>query len=275
MAINKLNSISEILPEHVIETGGSRPVRLFCSDLNHYVCKYFTGAGPAYSLFNEYIAASFLKLWSLPVPDFAFVVVRRDHVQYSGLPYHYFNAPCFGSLALSLVKDVDKFFMSLPQFRKESDLALTDFLRIGLFDIWLSNEDRNFNNFNLLYDITGKRFVPIDHVQCFNGNNLDKGPSIITDNESVLSSPLIKQLFSRTLQTNLAGFRITLETEFRTNIDTCHANLQEIFRQLPDEWQLDIPSLSSRLNYLFTDTWISQCLSAFNFYFQQANNHKS
>ena len=78
MSILKLFSISEITPDDCLQTKGSHPIWVFCNDMNHYICKYFTGKGPAYSLFNEYIASAFLKLWKLPVPEFAFVSVKKE-----------------------------------------------------------------------------------------------------------------------------------------------------------------------------------------------------
>jgi hypothetical protein len=76
------------------------------------------------------------------------------------------------------------------------------FLKIGLFDIWMSNEDRHYENFNLLYNLKEKRYVPIDHAMCFNSGNLDKAPSLIGNNESILTSPFVNRFFYRPLQQN-------------------------------------------------------------------------
>jgi hypothetical protein len=84
--VKYLKSIKEILPEDCFATGGSKPVKVFCNDWNDYVCKYFTGKGFASGLFNEYLATSFLKLWNVNVPDFAFVRVQKDHLDVSALP---------------------------------------------------------------------------------------------------------------------------------------------------------------------------------------------
>jgi len=78
MKINELHSITEIKPEHCYQTRGSRPVRALCNDLNYYVCKYHTSSGFPYHLFNEYLAACFLQIWQLPVPEFAFVKIKKE-----------------------------------------------------------------------------------------------------------------------------------------------------------------------------------------------------
>lgn len=76
--IKYLQSITEIKAEHCYDTRGSQPVRVFCSDFNYYVCKYHKrGSGFASGLFNEYMAACFLKTWKLSVPDFAIVTINN------------------------------------------------------------------------------------------------------------------------------------------------------------------------------------------------------
>ena len=185
MNVKQLHSISEIKPEDCFQTGGSRPVKVFCSDMEYYVCKYFQGTGPAYSLFKEFIASAFLKIWQLPVPAFAFIRIKEEHIVQTGYPKHWFEKPAAGSLYLGHCKEVDKFFIQLPSLPKDQIDTYGTFLRTGLFDIWVSNEDRNFNNTNLLFDPAKRIFIPIDHVQIFNGNNMDKKSDLITKEESI------------------------------------------------------------------------------------------
>ena len=81
-----------------------------------------------------------------------------------------------------------------------------DLLKIAFFDLWFANEDRNWNNFNLLTHPVKKGFeiVPIDHGACFNTTSFSNQHPLfqIADNESLISSdefrklvkPLIKNL---------------------------------------------------------------------------------
>ncbi len=269
-----LKSIREIIPEDCYTTGGSRPVKVFCQDWNEYICKYLTGNVPASSLFNEYIAATFLKLWELKVPDFAFVQVQRDHLTWVNFPYHYFKIPCFGSLFNSSYKEIDKFFLEFPFPNEHLKKLVTQYLKIGLFDIWLSNEDRNFGNMNLLFDLDNDDFIPIDHVQIFNGNNLDKPPVQITENESILTAPFMSKNFLRTLQQNKEDIRTTFTREFEKDITLCHESLDEILQNVPPEWGVDPFITKSYLNHYFSKNWQAETLSAFFTFTQYALNRK-
>ncbi|NOX48755.1 MAG: hypothetical protein GXO89_17435 [Chlorobi bacterium] len=272
--IKHLISISEITQEDCYQTKGSRPVKVFCSDMEHYVCKYFMGVGPAFSLFNEYIAAAFLRVWGQKVPETAFVKVKEVHVPKSGYPYHWFDKVCFGSFFLGDFKEVDKFFIENPAIKKDEYATYHSFLMLGLFDLWVSNEDRHFENTNMLYDILDGFFIPIDHVQIFNGNNLDKEPYLINEDESILSSPLLNRLFSRTLQHELKNMYSSIENDFRNYVQNCHIGLDDMLGQLPDEWQLDVNYLKSRLAYLFSEDWCTKCIKIFRSIIQRTLNNK-
>ncbi len=269
-----LQSIKDILPEDCIHTQGSRPVKVLASDINDYVCKYYTGTGSANSLFNEYLAAQFLKIWGLKVPDFQFVRIIQEHLKQLSFPFHYFDYPCFGSLYNGDLKELDRFFVDLTIPKELLDSLLKEFLKIGLFDIWLSNEDRHFENMNLMYDIDNKIFVPIDHVQIFNSDTLDREAAQLTDSDSILTSGFMTGLFSRTLQQNFRNIRLTIENEFARDIKLCHDHLEDILSQVPLEWNIDAHFIISRLELFFSDAWHDKCMTSFNTFVQLAINHK-
>ncbi len=264
----RLYSIAEITENDCYRTGGSKPVRVLCNDFKFYICKYFPGEGPSYSLFNEYIAACFLKVWHLPIPHFAIIQIQNQHIQQIRFPFHFFERPCFGSLFNNKLTLVDKFYTMLSFPRKEIRKITESFLKIGLFDIWLSNEDRNFNNYNLLFDSTENLFIPIDHVQIFNGNNLDKEPYLISSEESILTAPLTEHLFSQSLQQNPQLLRSIVEIDFERNIRECHVGLEQILNNSPPEWRIDKKFVRSRLSVFFSESWIKECKLTYNLYLQ-------
>lgn len=263
MKVNYLHSITEIKSEHCYQTKGSKPIRVLCDDLNFYVYKYHIGSGFPFSLFNEYLAACFLQIWQLPVPDFAFVAIDKSHVELTTYPYHYFENICFGSKFMGSYKEVDKIFLETTLLKKENISARDSFLKTALFDIWLCNEDRHFENFNLLYDLKSDVFVPIDHVCCFNSSNLDKAACLISSNESILASPFFNRFFDRNLQTKFNEIRLSIIEEFKTNVKLCHENLESILAQTPVNWTPDPSFLKTRLKYFFSEEWIKQCLDHF------------
>lgn len=275
MNIKLLNSIAELTAADCLQTNGSKPLRVLCSDFNYYICKYFKGVGPAYSLFNEFIASKFLFISGIAAPEFSLVNVSTHHTAVTNLPYSYFDIPCFGSKKLDNVQEADSFLAELAFSSAEYDNARISFLDIALFDIWLSNEDRTQNNYNLLFDYVNNIFVPIDHVQIFSGNNLDKEPVLITFDESIINSMLFAKIFSRILQTNIQNLRSDTTTKFQLNCHKCHENLPGILQDLTPEWRLDKEYLAARMSYLFTDEWISGCINTFNEFLQISFNHKS
>jgi hypothetical protein len=269
MDINYLYSITEIQKEHCYETRGSRPVRVLCNDINYYICKYSYGSGFPFQLFNEYLAGCFLKTWQLPVPDFAFVSIKKEHIKQTGYPYHYFEKPCFGSKYMGEYIEVDKFFLSDHLNKKVSEAGVYCFLKIALFDIWMCNEDRHFDNLNLLYDIIHNQFVPIDHAFCFNSANLDKELYLITDNESILNTPFLNRFFNRDLQHKSDEIRLQIIKEFDNDVNYCRQNLDKYLAGITPEWRPDIFYLKSRLQFLFSDTWIKECRNLFTRLFSQ------
>ncbi len=261
--MEELHSITEIKQEDCYETKGSRPVRVLCNDLNYYVCKYHSDKGFPFTLFNEYLAVCFLKIWKLQVPEFAFVRIKREHIHQINYPYHYFENICFGSKYMGEFKEVDKLFLETPRIRKENINARDTFLRIGLFDIWLCNEDRHYENFNLMYNLKSDQFVPIDHVCCFNSLTLDKEPYLISTNESILSTPFLSRFFSRTLQTNNNEIRLKVIEEFNFNVNRCHEELDNILANMPLAWESNVTYLKSRLDFLFSEPWVRSCSEYF------------
>ncbi|MEZ4723008.1 MAG: HipA family kinase [Flavobacteriales bacterium] len=73
-------------------------------------------------------------------------------------------------------------------------------LRIALFDIWTSNEDRNHNNYNLLMTMASGAYdwVVIDHGEAFNSNNaMQHGLTTLTYHDSILQSELYHLIFQK------------------------------------------------------------------------------
>ena len=268
MEIKVLNSIAQLTAADCLQTSGSKPLRVLCDDFNYYICKYFRGVGPAYSLFNEFIASRFLSISKIEAPEFALVNLNSHHAKVANLPKICFEIPCYGSRKMDHVQEVDSFFSGLSFSSAKASYAGYTFLQVALFDIWLSNEDRRHDNFNMLFDYSHYKFIPIDHVQIFNGNNLDKEPELITFDESIINSMLFVKLFSRILHDEIQGLRLQTINHFKQNCHKCYENLPDILQTLPPQWRLDKEYLAARMTYLFTDEWIKRSINTFNEFLQ-------
>ncbi|NOZ35663.1 MAG: hypothetical protein GXO80_10245 [Chlorobi bacterium] len=259
-----LNSISPV--NKVYETSGSKPVKIQCDDLNFYVCKYNTAHGSkANKLFREYIGACFIKEWDLSVPDFSFVKIPEEHISnIDGLQPFYFKNICFGSKFDANYKEVDKFLSFIQSKDKKKFVNKFDYLKIALFDIWTSNEDRNYNNFNLMTDVENDyNFIPIDHEMIFNTGNLDKGLYLISIEESIIGTPLTKKLFSS--KELFGNSKLNdMEENYYLCINNCKEKLNVILQNTPDDWLIDINSEKELLlKELFNSKWLKDVFNEF------------
>lgn len=259
-------SITIIKKENVFNTRGSYPVLVHCDDLSFYVVKYKRNQ-KATNLFNEYIGASFLKLWDLATPDFELINVKKEHVPaglHPNISPDYFRATCFGSKFSRSYDDVSEILKESPQVWKEQFIHKNELLLIALFDIWIANEDRNINNANLMYDLSsGNRFIPIDHQHIFNSSNLENGLSQLTDNESILSLQTLQQLFKKKEIQN-KKLVVDAKNKYYFYVDECQKKLIEIFKEIPKDWNIDTQYYVELLeNQIFNEKWIENCWENF------------
>lgn len=263
--MKEIRSISS--PEKVFDTNGSKPALILCNDLDFYVCKYNRNHGTeAKKLFHEFLAASFAKLWKLAVPDFNIVLVDPRHIEgHDYLQPVFFRTPCFGSKYNNQLSEIDEFYGERMASLKKTFAYRYEFLKIALFDIWLANEDRNFNNYNLLIDIENQnRFVPIDHDAIFNTGNLDKGLELLSDNETLISTDITRHLFtSKELRSKKYLEEIRKDYYICTSV--CKTKLTQILSGIPIEWNINIAEYHNLLqNYLFNDLWVKRCFVNFS-----------
>ena len=139
-----------------------------------------------------------------------------------------------------------------------------------MFDIWLSNEDRNFNNSNLFIDFEKSDeiyFWVFDHGEIFNSNSIQHGTYTITEDESIIKTELANILFKK-------GQKLTetvdnLVENFYLCISECEKNLVQILNLIPAEWGIDINELEKNIRKeLFTKEWLEECEQTFRSFIQ-------
>lgn len=233
---DKRISITEI--SRVIKTDGSLPVVVMADDFEDYVCKY----DQANKLINEYIGYKFLEAWELYLPQVAFVYIRPEHIKQeflqNRLQRYHFQKPCFALRFEDNAIDVNAFLLGLKgdynELAKFSNRL--DILKIALFDLWIANNDRNGNNFNLLVvsEQNKYRICPIDHSDIFDGRRLGNELAQLTQEDSILSSELAK-VFT-TNKTLVDAYIQDLLSKFYTFVANCGDILHDIVHDLPEEW---------------------------------------
>jgi hypothetical protein len=256
-----LHTIQEA--HRMFDTAGSRPLLVSCDDFNDWVCKY--DQFPKY-LFNEVIASEFAKLWGINVPKTALIKVKNEHIpydKYPGLQPAFFEKECFGSLYLKNTKEIDLSIVSLFREKSFRDKIhqKSDFLKIALFDLWLANEDRNHNNYNLLLHYAPDNmyfFYAIDHVNIFNSSFLNYGIAELTEDDSVIKTELAKLLFGRIRK--LTKIVDNLVENFYLCTQDCESNLDVILDLIPVSWAINRAEIKAKMQqHLFSDEWKKQC----------------
>ncbi|NJL76552.1 MAG: hypothetical protein HC892_17575 [Saprospiraceae bacterium] len=233
MTTPTLYSIAALKPEDVIHTG-AKPVRAFCNNMNYYLVKH-EKIGVS-QLLNEYIAASFLRIWELNTPCFAFVTIKTEHIPlglHEDVQPHFFKKPCFGTRYERNWGEVDKVAEKMAFQQKHLFTQKLGLLKIALFDLWVANEDRNANNYNLLLASEAQyRFIPIDHQAIFNYDNLENELMPLTEPDSLLSSPMVDYLFSKK-ELNQAS--AALQLDYFECVQSCGEQLENILSGIPKE----------------------------------------
>jgi hypothetical protein len=258
--LQTLNSIQTASKQYAT---GDRPVLVLCSDMHEYVCKHAMG-GNGMNLLCEYVAASFLKIWQLPVPDFAFIKLNYEHVRPLNISEHLVSKTCFGSRFNRYAQELT-LFTDEPDINKQK--AYIDnkdqLLKIALFDLWLANEDRNFNNTNLLIDVRNNySFVPIDHSAILNSREFYSKVSILTENECLIDTEIFNKLFPKKI------FSRTCINELKKYFYLCtlqsKKSFHEILEQIPVDWEQGRQVLEQKINKeIFTPDWEESVIQTF------------
>lgn len=253
--------------ETMFETGDN-PILVTCTDFSDWVCKH--GRLQSRPLFHELMGSRFAQLWNLRTPPISLIEVSPDHLSQDYLNIvqpAFFRKPCFGSSYI-----VDGNILNdtwLPSFRKASFRKKlknkNDLLKIGLFDLWLGNDDRHQGNMNLLLDQVRPKelyFTVFDHGAIFNTGTLSRGLVLLSEDETIISSQFSRLLFGRL--NNLSQIVDNIVEDFYLCVDRCEDNLGDILNDIPDEWGLDIADLEALMReHLFNDEWFGSCETHF------------
>lgn len=266
--MKRLYSIKSI--EKVFHTG-EEPVLVTCNDHNSYICKYTRYSGSANKLVCELMGALFAKQWMLNTPETAIVKVKQEHVPYS-MSGSFFSKPILGSLQYSNVVDITP--TTIPLINPNDKLC-RQVMQIALFDIWLSNEDRNANNANLMYDMVNDNIIAIDYGCCFNTATFDCPLSLLTESESILCSDLFTHLAGRTPHERILQVAdILLNVDFPSYLHDCKVGLviaqwdEDTNTELgcdyiPSAWNIDRTRLINKIEEVLSDEWVARVKDGF------------
>lgn len=250
-----LHSIQNI--EKVYDTG-DKPVLVECNDLNSYVCKHNNGRTPAKKLFVEWISHGLLNGIEIALAKREIVHVKEEHTLKSGIcqPIFFKDMPLFATRFLNEALEWSQFNL------KDKKLIINkkDLIKIAVFDLWMANEDRSFNNFNLLTHPTenGLEIVPIDHGACLNSlmfsdqnrlQSLSYNESLIdTEEFRILVKPILKSMKDA--------------DEFIESLYVCMPALKKIYDEqviaIPKQWKIPKSFSDDLKDNLFHKEWLNE-----------------
>lgn len=272
MAIYPIKHITATSLKEELKTTGNSPIKVIGSDYNMYVAKNSKNKNPATDIINEVLAHYFLTLWQIPTPDIALININPEHLltEYSAANHrpHYYNKQVFGSKWVSNSVDGSIFF----EINKKKDYDKFHnpeiIFEIGLFDIWVENDDRKPTNNNLLFQpINGKQhIIPIDHSFIFsslNYDNLNPDTFCPIDNENIFVSNLGNSL--KRFKKKNKNWQATDREKFYICIENCKENYTNIVQNVPVNWGFTESNQLKLYDFLFNDNRNKQVFEEYEY----------
>lgn len=248
MEIVRLYSIKNIEKQYGT---GDLPVLVTCSDLKAYICKYMRSSSAAYRLASELIGAYVASKWDIPSPSIAFVSIQQVHWSNVFSP-HSLTAPAIGYAWQDGVIDITP---TTYKAVKQSKEVLGQLLKIALMDFWMANEDRTFNNANLLYNAQKECLISIDYGGILNTSTFDYPIQQLTVSDSILYADLFRHLSSALPVDDVFCAAEALHDYYVKSILACDSIADEVIEVIPKEWKVAEDILRIKLSQLFENDW--------------------
>lgn len=259
MAVNSIIHITATSLKEELHTTGNSPIKVIGSDYNMYVAKNSKNKNPATDIINEVLAHYFLTLWEVPTPNIALITIDPAHLlpEYSNNHRpHYYNNAIFASQWIN--NSVDSSIMFEINKKKDYDKFNNPeiLFKIGLFDIWVENDDRKPTNHNLLFQtINGKQnIIPIDHSFIFstmNYSDLDPATFSPIENENIFVSSLGASL-KRYKKKNKKWQPINRDY-FYLCLQNCKQEYANVVANIPPSWGFTADHQTKLYDFLFDD----------------------
>ena len=250
-----------------IATDGHSPLVVKHSNKS-WIVKSSLGQRTQYYLANEVICSFLLQIWGFYIAPVSFVIIENHLLQNYKLKYNkaiYYKNTCVGIELLENATEINGLLdKSIDEIPIDFDDPLS-LLKLGLFDIWVENDDRKPSNANLLiFENAAKTLtlLPIDHAFTFNSEahrNLNPEWISSTYNQSILNTRLAQTIAKK--QRNFIENDVKMF--FFEQIKHCEAHFDDIISSIPAEWQLNQQDFAQLKAFLFNETRNNNIISEF------------
>jgi len=241
-----------------IRTNGNSPLKIVGDDYEMYVVKNSKSKNPPTDIINEVLCYYFLKCWDLPVAKAALMDVNSELLLPEYSAHHhklYYQQPVFASHWIDYAIEANQFFKIHRKTDKDRFLNPFDLFKIGLFDIWVENDDRKPTNQNLLFRPVNEKveIVPIDHSFVFSSMTYKSlAPDLFAPiaNDNILITDLAESLKPYKTQEKDKAIKND-RNNFYLCISRCQDNFDHIIKTLPSEWNFKQRDADRLSNFLF------------------------
>jgi len=243
-----------------INTIGNEPLRLICDDYETYFVKNHKLISPATSMINEVLCHFLLKLWNINTPEIALITLEAETIREDYGSRHkplYYDRLAFGSKEFEGSFDISQFVEIKGKVDFKKYYRAEMFAHIGLFDMWVDNEDRGPELKNLmLFEDEGRfNFLAIDHAAAFRSGAYDTlkkyNEFYSTEDNFLLQSQFFKGL-KRFLKADKEWLRKE-EEKYYLCISRCEREFPEMALQIPPEWGFTKELQTLVSDFLFND----------------------
>lgn len=230
---------------HKYKTGGHSPYLVLTNDYQKYVLKAINNKHDKHSLIKEFLCTQLLQLWGITACQAAILTIHEDIKKYLNSFQQEQNSH-FGSLFIEDAVDAQGLISnSCSKITNLEDLVL-----IGLFDIWVENDDRKPENHNLILAPSDSylNIIPIDHAYTFASLDflsINSEHLSFSYNDSILLSPMGQKAVKNWRN------KSSLKNQFYSAIDRCHSNFSAICSSLPADYCLNEDEQASLYKFLF------------------------
>ncbi len=204
------------------------------------------------------MGAIFAEAWKISTPPFALVQIMPVHWA-SIMVSHNSSAPAIGFRKIDGVIDITP--TSFRQVVANAD-TLYQLLKIALFDFWVANEDRTYNNANLLYHIEDEQLVSIDYGGILNNVTFDFPLSQLTETDSILGADVFVHIVKSVSCKQLTEAVKRLEKDYSQCISRSKRQ-SVLLTGMPKEWAVPTTKIENKVEELFSQKWINATLENF------------
>ena len=242
-----------------LPTVGSEPLLSICDDYQTYYVKNDRHNIPAISIINEVLCHYLLELWCINTPDICIINLEKETLKNDYGVRHkasFYERLAFGSKEQEGAFDASEFLQIKGKIDFKKYYCPEMFAHIGLFDMWLENEDRppELKNLMLFENEELYHFLAIDNAMAFRTGaykTLTDNTFWATENAYILQSLYFRQL-KRFLKLDKEWCRKQHEY-FYLCIMKCKRYFTDITQLLPSDWGLSEETKKDIYNYLFDE----------------------